>query len=506
MATTTPEQPPRHTLQYLDPNTILPHSKNPRHRLGDLRDLTASVKEQGVMEPLVVEPVPPADIKGAKAWLLINGHRRLAAAKSAGLDTVPAMVAPEASDQAEQIARMLVENLQRADLTAVEEGDAYQDLLDLGTSAATIARRVSRPKKTVTDLVKVAGLPESARHRISEGQLTLEDAAKMTAFAKDPAVLESLEKAATESKWHFDEALARAEHERATDREVTKKTKELRAAGVTVLTEAELDDRDDDRAQIDEVLDPDSVPNDDDYGQKWHEALADTHRDCPGHAATVQPQPWRSAGSRAAAVYWCLQPALHDDQDAAAEINEQLQQLTAEQKQERAAERARLDQQQREREERRLQLASTGVARRHYLAEVLTAPEADNVAMTVLLRRFDNIVAGKVGWRQGQQRMLAEVVLPNATQDSLDKPDLADRLRKGLQRLTVTQLALLATIADNLQKEDALSTRDDDHTWSGDTEWTSGWRRDLTEVWGYQWSDFEQQLMAGDHADGEDLA
>jgi len=105
----------------------------------------------------------------------VMGHRRIAAALVAGRTTVPVIV-DDSMDETEQLEVMLVENLQRIDLTISEEGDGYQGLLDLGVPKATIVRRTGRAKNTVETRLRIAGLPDPVRRHVDHHQLTIEDA------------------------------------------------------------------------------------------------------------------------------------------------------------------------------------------------------------------------------------------------------------------------------------------------------------------------------------------
>lgn len=493
------------TLQQLNPADVAPHPKNPRHSLGDLKELTASIAEQGVLEPVVVEPFPDDVEDGAREWLLIHGHRRLAAAQAAGLDTVPAIVHP-VSTLEDQVSRMLVENLQRAGLTAVEEGDAYQELLDLGWDTATISQRVSRPKRKVTDLVKVAGLPESARERISEGQLTLEDAQRMAKFANDPAAIDKLQEAAGVSKWQFDSALAEIELRKKNDRKIAQAKKDLRALGITILTEQQIDDIEE-GAWLDlDDLPSSALPTASALGDRydrdvdkeaWDKAALDDHASCPGAFAWISE--WHGGFH---VHHGCRQLDLHPQGDvpegaAGASAEDREAAKTAAD-----AARAQHEQDERDRAELRLKLAAAGVARRHFLGDVLNAPEAEDVARAIVLDSLAPFLAGKTEWSIKQQRILAEVVFPNATQDSLDKPGLADRLRKAFAGMTVTQLVLTYQVSERVQHEEGLSTRTQPWTATESYQVGTKWRQELTKTWGYQWSELEQELIDGAHAGG----
>ncbi|MCB2413676.1 ParB/RepB/Spo0J family partition protein [Demequina sp. TTPB684] len=150
---------------------IDPHPRNPRRDVGELGELAESIRAHGVKQPATVVPHPTDEGR----YLTVAGHRRIAASLVAGRTTVPALV-DEDMDETEQLEVMLVENLQRIDLTISEEGDGYQGLLDLGVSKATIVRRTGRAKNTVDTRLRIAGMPEPVRRHVDHHQLTIEDA------------------------------------------------------------------------------------------------------------------------------------------------------------------------------------------------------------------------------------------------------------------------------------------------------------------------------------------
>lgn len=155
----------------ISPSLIAPHPKNPRKDLGDLTELADSIRAHGIQQPITV--VPRADKDGEYYALL--GHRRLAAAKEVNLIAVPVIITPGLDDAA-QLEMMLIENLQRLDLTISEEGAGYQGLLDLGATQTAIAKRTGRAKSTVATRVRIASLPEGARYHVDHHQITIEEA------------------------------------------------------------------------------------------------------------------------------------------------------------------------------------------------------------------------------------------------------------------------------------------------------------------------------------------
>lgn len=120
---------------------LVPHPNNPRKDLGDLTELADSIKKNGIMQNLTVVD------NGNGEYTVIIGHRRCAAAKLAGAKTVPCAIV-EMSEK-EQLATMLAENMQRADLTIVEQAEGIQLMLDLGESVSDIAEQTGLSESTV---------------------------------------------------------------------------------------------------------------------------------------------------------------------------------------------------------------------------------------------------------------------------------------------------------------------------------------------------------------------
>lgn len=166
--------PAAHLLHEIPLDQIESHPDNPRKDLGDLTELSASIAEQGVLEPVLVVPVPGSG-KFPSRFRTIAGHRRCAAARDAGLLTVPAIIREGLSD-AEQLEVMVVENAHRNDLNVIEQGEAFQGLLDYGVKRTAIAKRTGFTAKTVSSRVKVAALPDAIRTEVLERQLTFAEA------------------------------------------------------------------------------------------------------------------------------------------------------------------------------------------------------------------------------------------------------------------------------------------------------------------------------------------
>lgn len=138
-AITAPDE--RADIVYIDIDKIHPHEKNPRQDVGDVSELAESIKANGIMQNLTVIP----DGDGYKALI---GHRRLAAARAAGLERVPCAIVRD-MPESEQVAVMLAENMQRADLSAVEQAQGIQMMLDLGDTVSDIVQKTGMSETTV---------------------------------------------------------------------------------------------------------------------------------------------------------------------------------------------------------------------------------------------------------------------------------------------------------------------------------------------------------------------
>ncbi|MBR5949251.1 MAG: ParB/RepB/Spo0J family partition protein [Clostridia bacterium] len=146
---------------------IFPHPNNPRKDLGDLTELADSIRTNGIFQNLTVVP------RDEDTYYTIIGHRRHAASKLAGLETVPCAVAE--MDEKQQVSTMLAENMQRADLTAYEQAQGFQMMLDLGCSEEDIAAKTGFSKSTVKRRLKMAELDAEKLREVSSRQIYLSD-------------------------------------------------------------------------------------------------------------------------------------------------------------------------------------------------------------------------------------------------------------------------------------------------------------------------------------------
>ncbi len=146
---------------------IRPDPNQPRQRFDDdaLSELVDSIREKGVLQPLIVRRSDEGD------YLIVAGERRFRAAKQAGLTEVPVLVKDVATEEALELA--LIENIQRQDLDAIEEALAYERLLQRsGYTQEVVARRVGKQRSTIANALRLLRLPHDLQQRVIDGTLT----------------------------------------------------------------------------------------------------------------------------------------------------------------------------------------------------------------------------------------------------------------------------------------------------------------------------------------------
>lgn len=156
---------------------LLPHPNNPRKQLGDLTELAESIKANGVYQNLTVVA------NGDGFYTIIIGHRRHAAAKLAGIDKLPCVIAQMTEKQ--QLETMLLENMQRSNLTIVEEAQGVQLLIDLGESIDSIAKSTGFSKQTIKNRARLNQWKMSDVESAFSKGATLEDFAKLDKIEDD---------------------------------------------------------------------------------------------------------------------------------------------------------------------------------------------------------------------------------------------------------------------------------------------------------------------------------
>lgn len=176
------------TLIEVPLSRIIPNSFQPRKYFDEehLASLTASVRELGVLQPVLVRPAQD------DRYELVAGERRWRAAKRAGLQTIPALVR-EVGDDA-SLEQALVENLHRQDLNPLEEGAAYQQLIeDFHLTHEELAKRVGKSRAAVSNTLRLFQLPPTIQRLVAEGQLA-EGHARALLGTPDRAFQEALAK------------------------------------------------------------------------------------------------------------------------------------------------------------------------------------------------------------------------------------------------------------------------------------------------------------------------
>lgn len=147
-------------LQFLPIEKIIPHPQNPRKQLGDLTELADSIKKNGVYQNLTV--VPNKD----GTYTIIIGHRRRAAAELAGVKELPCIVTD--MTEKEQLSTMLLENMQREDLTLLEQAEGFQLMIDLGENVKSISEQTGFSQSTVRHRLKINELDSKKLKEVSE--------------------------------------------------------------------------------------------------------------------------------------------------------------------------------------------------------------------------------------------------------------------------------------------------------------------------------------------------
>lgn len=179
-------------IQNIEIERLHQHPHNPRKELGDLTELANSIRANGVFQNLTVVPFDPEHTGGGitipDEYVVVIGHRRLAASKLAGLTELPCVISD--MDMHDQVATMLLENMQRSDLTILEQADGFQMMMNLGESISTISEKTGFAEPTV-------------RHRLKLNELDrakLEKAAMRGGRIEDYIALEQIRDAETRNK------------------------------------------------------------------------------------------------------------------------------------------------------------------------------------------------------------------------------------------------------------------------------------------------------------------
>jgi ParB family chromosome partitioning protein len=179
------------SLDKIDPNP-----RQPRTRFDEdtLEALAASIREVGVLQPIVVGPED-----GAGRHILVAGERRLRASRLAGLDKIPAVI--RESDEAARLAEALIENVQREDLGPLEEAEAYNSLMeDFDMRHEDVAQRVGKSRSAVTNAVRLLNLPGQIQGLLADGRISA-GAGRALLGLEDNAYAISIAEQAAAEEW-----------------------------------------------------------------------------------------------------------------------------------------------------------------------------------------------------------------------------------------------------------------------------------------------------------------
>lgn len=170
-------------LNYVDVDFLQPGSGQPRQNFDEkgLQELTASVREHGILQPLVIRR------RQDDKYEIVAGERRWRAAKAAGLTVVPCVVSDIANSDVLKVA--LVENIQREDLNAIEEAESYQRLHEeLGLSQDQIAQSVGKDRSTVANAMRLLKLPENIRQLVVDRKVSMGHARALLALRQNDLI------------------------------------------------------------------------------------------------------------------------------------------------------------------------------------------------------------------------------------------------------------------------------------------------------------------------------
>jgi len=184
----TPE-PESEELREIDINRILPNAQQPRKNFDEdgLNELADSIRAHGVIQPIVVQPLPDSFFQ------IIAGERRWRASQRAGLLRMPAVIREVGSESSLELA--LIENLQREDLNPIEEAQAFEKLIvDLGLTQEEVANRVGKSRATITNTLRLLRLPPEVQGWIGENKLSTGHAKALLSLSEPDAILDAARK------------------------------------------------------------------------------------------------------------------------------------------------------------------------------------------------------------------------------------------------------------------------------------------------------------------------
>lgn len=175
-------------IMELDLSELRPNPYQPRKLFKDeaLTELAESIKEHGVFQPIIVK-------KSIKGYEIIAGERRVRASKLAGKKTIPAIIRAFTDEQMMEVA--LLENLQRENLSAIEEADAYKNMLEhLALTQEELAKKIGKSRSHITNMLGLLRLPKEVQDMVIKEELTMGHARVLSKLEDNKAILEMAEK------------------------------------------------------------------------------------------------------------------------------------------------------------------------------------------------------------------------------------------------------------------------------------------------------------------------
>ena len=225
-ADSTLREVPGATLTELELTNIVPNRVQPRTEFEEtaLAELTHSIKEFGVFQPVVVRRITPEPAAGEPRFELIMGERRFRASGRAGKTTIPALIR-ETSDE-NMLRDALLENLHRAELNPLEEASAYQQLMaDFSITQEELSKKIGRSRPQISNTIRLLRLPEPVQAKVAAGVLSAGHARAILSLDGDPEAMQKL------ADKIINESLSVREAENAANAEPKKKKARVRAGG-----------------------------------------------------------------------------------------------------------------------------------------------------------------------------------------------------------------------------------------------------------------------------------
>jgi ParB/RepB/Spo0J family partition protein len=396
---------------------------NVRSEVGDLSDLIASVKDVGVLEPVLVT-------RNGDGFVLVIGQRRLAAAKAAGLKAIPAVVRD--LEDVRRAELQLIENLHRLDLSPVEEGRAFHRLVEeFGYSQRQVATKVGRSQGHITKRLALLDLPEDVQAKVGTDALPVASALALAPIAADPEAVTAVVKEASRysgglgRRENVERVVGEALRQRQYEAKLAK-AKEAAVADPAPVVEMVAD-------RFGRAALPGSAVL---LGSDWGRLnLSPTkHRKAPCHAVTVvDAGPY---GRDPTIAYVCTDPKNHPAQLKLSEgLHRAPGPMTDDEKADRAAKR-----------EHKAALAEAQEKRRAFVRDRLRRRVVPDEAVALLLQ----IALVSEPWDRGPSAPLAGDLLGLGSGEDeelgVDDEDLL-KIARGKQKADVTRLALAYAIS-----------------------------------------------------------